>query len=215
MPQQGPHNQKPGAASHGRLAAQLAFVVFVMVGLTFAAVPLYRIFCEQTGYGGTTQRASQAPAQVSDREMTVRFDANVAPGLPWSFRPEVNEIKLKIGENKLAFFRATNLSDKPTSGTATFNVTPEATGSYFSKIQCFCFQEQTLKPGESVEMPVSFFIDPSILNDKEANIFGEITLSYTFFPARPDVPPAKPGTGTEKKAGGAAKASLDLIKKGS
>jgi cytochrome c oxidase assembly protein subunit 11 len=158
-------------------------VVVGMTGLAYAAVPLYDLFCRVTGYGGTPQRADAAPAQISDRTVIVRFDTNIDRALPWSFQPEQRAVEVKVGENKLVFFRAANNSDRPVVGHATFNVVPERAGRYFSKIQCFCFTEQKLEPGQSVEMPVSFFIEPEILADRGAAHIREITLSYTFFPA--------------------------------
>jgi len=160
----------------------LALVVG-MVGLSYAAVPLYDLFCRATGYGGTPQRADAAPATMSDRVVTVRFDTNTDPALPWSFQPEQRAVKVKVGENRLVFFRAVNNSDRSIVGHATFNVVPDRAGRYFSKIQCFCFTEQRLDPGQSVEMPVSFFIAPEILTDRDGDHIHEITLSYTFYPA--------------------------------
>ncbi len=173
-----PHPRRGG---NKLLAFGLLAMTAGMVGLSFAAVPLYRIFCQTTGYAGTTQRANAAPKSVLDREITVSFDANVSSDLGWSFHPVQRRLKLKIGENKLAFFKAVNLTDKTLTGSATFNVTPEAAGSYFDKIQCFCFTEQTLGPRQEADMPVSFFIDPAIMDDPDANRIEEITLSYTFF----------------------------------
>ena len=171
--------------SNLRVAAFAACFALGMLGMAYAAVPLYQMFCQVTGFAGTTQRAERAPSadQVLDRTMTVRFDANVTSGLGWEFKPVQRTITLKLGENKLAFYRATNPSDEPVTGTATFNVAPEAAGAYFNKIDCFCFTEQTLKPGESVEMPVSFFIDPEIMKDRSARRISQITLSYTFYPS--------------------------------
>lgn len=170
----------------GRRQAAIAFgcagVVAAMVGASYAAVPLYNMFCRATGYGGTTQVAEQAPKGVLDRVVTVRFDGNVSPGLPWRFGPETNAMTVKIGETKLAMFKATNVSDKTVTGTASYNVTPDQFGAYFSKIQCFCFTQQTLKPGESIDMPVVFFIDPSIADDHTLDDMKELTLSYTFYP---------------------------------
>lgn len=177
-----------GNAHTKRFGVWLFLLPVAMLGLSFAAVPFYRMFCQVTGYNGTTQRAAAAPARVIDRYVTVRFDSNISPALNWEFQPEQREIRLKIGENKLAFYRATNRSDKPLTGTATFNVTPEAVGGYFDKIQCFCFTEQTLAPGETAEMPVSFFIDPAIMDDPDARDFTEITLSYTFFKVKDGKP---------------------------
>jgi cytochrome c oxidase assembly protein subunit 11 len=155
----------------------------VMGALTAASPQLYRIFCQVTGYGGTTQRATAAPHQTLDRIITVRFDANVSPSLPWTFEPVVNTMDVKIGENALAFFRATNNSDKPLKGTAAFNVAPDTMGLYFSKIQCFCFTEQLLQPGQTVEMPVTFFVDPKMVDDRDTQGLSNITLSYVFYPA--------------------------------
>jgi cytochrome c oxidase assembly protein subunit 11 len=162
-------------------AVLLTGVIAGMLGLTAASVPLYRLFCQVTGYGGTTQRAEQAPDQISDRTIKVRFNAEVAQGIPWSFEPEQREIEIRIGEQQLAFYRARNNGERPIVGTATFNVTPNKAGSYFSKIDCFCFTEQVLQPGESADLPVSFFVDPAILDDPETRDVRSITLSYTFF----------------------------------
>ena len=169
-------------------------VVFGMVGLSYAAVPLYDLFCRATGYGGTPQRADAAPQTVSDRVITVRFDTNTDKALPWTFQPEYRSVQVKVGENRLVFFRAVNNSDHPVVGHATFNVVPERAGRYFSKIQCFCFTEQKLDPGQSVEMPVSFFVAPEILTDRDGAHIHEITLSYTFFPATNQMPVEKTAT---------------------
>lgn len=167
------------------LRTLIAGVVLVcgMAGLGFASVPLYRMFCQTTGWGGTTQRAVAAPGAVAGHDVVVRFDANVAPSLGWSFKPEQRRETVKIGERSIAFFTATNLTNHPITGTATFNVAPTKTGAYFAKIQCFCFTQQTLKPGETVRMPVIYYVDPAILKDEDARDVEEITLSYTFFPA--------------------------------
>ncbi len=165
-------------------ALSLLMIVVGMVMLSYASVPLYRIFCNVTGFGGTTTTSIEPSKVMTDRDITVRFDATVFQGLPWKFEAEQKLIKGKVGENELVFFRATNLSDKPTTGTATYNVTPHKVGEYFAKIQCFCFEEQTLQPGETVEMPVSFYIDPELLNDDDAQEVTTITLSYTFFPVK-------------------------------
>ncbi|MBM3520328.1 MAG: cytochrome c oxidase assembly protein, partial [Alphaproteobacteria bacterium] len=151
-----------------------------MLGLAFASVPLYRLFCQATGFGGTAQRADAAPAEASARTVLIRFDANSAASLGWSFTAEQTVMKVKIGEENLAHYRAVNTSGRTITGSAVFNVTPEAAGAYFNKIQCFCFTEQTLAAGESADLPVSFFVDPDILNDPDASNVGEITLSYTF-----------------------------------
>ena len=174
----------PGRADNTRVAISLAVVVVGMVGMAYAAVPLYRLFCQVTGYGGTTQRAEAASDTVLDRTITVRFDSNVAGNLPWSFRPERRTMTLRIGETGQLAYLARNLGEGPTVGTSTFNVSPPAAGIYFNKIECFCFTEQPLAAGEDVEMPVVFFVDPAIVEDKNARGIGEITLSYTFYPVR-------------------------------
>jgi cytochrome c oxidase assembly protein subunit 11 len=165
------------------VVASCLAVVFGMVGLSYAAVPLYDLFCRATGYGGTPQRADAAPTTISERVITVRFDTNTDAALPWTFQPEKRSVQVKVGENRLVFFQAVNNSDRPIVGHATFNVVPDRAGRYFSKIQCFCFTEQKLNPGQSVEMPVSFFIAPEILTDRDGDSIQEITLSYTFYPA--------------------------------
>jgi cytochrome c oxidase assembly protein subunit 11 len=162
-------------------ALALAGVILGMVGLTAAAVPLYRLFCQVTGYGGTTQRAEAAPEQQLEQTMTVRFNADVAHGLPWSFAPVERAVRVRLGEQHLAFFRAHNGGDRAIVGTATFNVTPFKAGAYFSKLACFCFEEQTLEAGQTVDMPVSFYVDPAILDDPATRDVRAITLSYTFF----------------------------------
>ncbi len=156
-------------------------VIAAMVGLTAASVPLYDWFCRVTGYGGTTQVAGESPVEVLDRTIIVRFNADIDPGLGWRFEPVKRTVEVKIGENRLAFYEATNTTDRPLVGTATFNVTPYDAGPYFSKIDCFCFEEQPLMPGETAEMPVSFYVDPAILDDPDTAELETITLSYTFF----------------------------------
>ncbi len=158
-------------------------IALSMLALGFAAVPLYRMFCQYTGLNGTTQRSATgiAPGEVVGKIINVRFDANVSPSLPWRFGPEKNVARIAIGARQMAFFTATNLSSEPITGTASFNVTPDQAGQYFTKIQCFCFTSQTLKPGETVRMPVIYYVDPAILKDKDARDLNEITLSYTFF----------------------------------
>jgi cytochrome c oxidase assembly protein subunit 11 len=154
-----------------------------MLGLAYASVPLYSLFCQATGFGGTTQRAAEAPKQQLENTITIRFDANTAQSLPWKFNPVQQTMTVKIGEPALAHYEAVNQSNDTITGTAGFNVTPVAAGAYFDKIQCFCFTEQTLKPGERVDMPVQYFVDPAILDDPDAKGIKEITLSYTFYPA--------------------------------
>ncbi len=153
-----------------------------MVGLAYASVPLYRMFCQVTGFGGTTQRTTTASSSVLDRTVTVRFDANVAPGLPWTFVSVSPPMTVKLGETAIATYKATNTSDLPTIGTAAYNVVPDQAGVFFNKLQCFCFTEQTLAPGQSLDMPVQFFVDPAMATDKDGRRVNEITLSYTFFP---------------------------------
>jgi len=174
-------SKRPAPASNRLVATALVAFVAFMVGLSFAAVPLYRMFCAATGFAGTPQRAASGANKVFPETVVVRFDANVSPGLPWSFAPVLPELTIHVGENMLAFFRASNLSKETVTGSAIFNVSPDLMGQYFTKIQCFCFTEQTLKPGETVEMPVSFFIDPAVLNDRDAKTVRDMTLSYTFF----------------------------------
>ena len=152
-----------------------------MIGMAYAAVPLYQLFCQVTGYGGTTQRVEQYSDTVIDRMVTVRFDANVASGLPWDFKPEQRSITMKMGETVKVAYRATNPFDRPTRGRASFNVAPAMAGAYFNKVECFCFTDTELKPGETLEMPVVFFVDPAIDDVPELRNMTTITLSYTFF----------------------------------
>ncbi len=156
-----------------------------MVMLAYASVPLYRLFCQVTGFGGTTQVSAGPSGKLLDRQVTVRFDANTSPGLPWSFQPEQRAVTVQVGEQNLAFYRATNNGSEPIVGTATFNVTPDKAGIYFNKVACFCFTEQKLAPGESMDFPVSFFVDPAIAGDRKLDDVHTITLSYTFFRAEP------------------------------
>ena len=186
MTDSGKQRQAPRSAGgdrrHGATALVLAGFAVAMLGLSFAAVPLYRTFCQVTGYGGTTQRAQAPAGRVIERRVTVRFDANVARALPWAFKPRQREITLRLGESALVYYEAKSNAPKRTAGSATFNVTPEVAGRYFNKIQCFCFSEQTLEPGVEVELPLTFFVDPEMANDPELAHVNEITLSYTFFP---------------------------------
>lgn len=172
-----------GRDGRRRTAGLLAAVVVGMVGMSFAAVPLYDLFCRVTGYGGTPARAALAPGAETEDRVTVRFDAGLARGMPWVFRPVQREVEVALGERALAFYRAHNPTSEPVKGIASFNVLPFEAGAHFSKIECFCFVEQTLAPGETVEMPVAFFVDPAIREDPEAAEVSEITLSYTFFVA--------------------------------
>ncbi len=175
MPHRTPHRR------NRMVLAGLVGVVFGMVGLSYAAVPLYDLFCRVTGYGGTTQVAEAAPDRVLEREIRIRFMAETDRGLPWEFSPERREMTLRVGESGLAFYLAENTSDRPISGMAAYNVLPPKAGVYFNKIQCFCFDEQTLAPGQTVSMPVFFFVDPAIDDDPNLDEVQTITLSYTFF----------------------------------
>ncbi|MBM3486692.1 MAG: cytochrome c oxidase assembly protein [Alphaproteobacteria bacterium] len=172
------------ATRNRRTMTICGLVVGAMVGLSFASVPLYRLFCQITGFGGTTQVAERAPDRVLDRMVTVRFNADVERALGWRFEPVERTMRVRIGEQTLAFYRARNISGAPTTGTATFNVTPEKSGLYFNKIECFCFTEQTLAAGEEADFPVSFFVDPALVDDRNARDVTEITLSYSFFLVR-------------------------------
>lgn len=165
-----------------------AMVGLGMLALGFASVPLYRIFCEQTGFGGTTRRA-EAATQVevaTGHTMSIRFDSNIAPGMPWQFHPERPTQTVTVGAKSMAIFIAKNMSDRPVTGTAAFNVTPLQAGAYFTKIQCFCFTQQTLQPGQEVRMPVLYYVDPKILDDPDNRDTQQITLSYTFYPVEQD-----------------------------
>jgi cytochrome c oxidase assembly protein subunit 11 len=170
-----------------RTAMLAAIGVCGMTGLGYASVPLYRLFCQATGLNGTTQRGLAAPG-ATNRQVQVDFDSNVAPKLPWKFQPVQRSETVTIGARNMAFFTATNTSDRTITGSATFNVSPAQAGLYFTKIQCFCFNQQTLKPGETVRMPVIFFVDPKILKDPDARDVSTITLSYTFYPVDSPAP---------------------------
>lgn len=179
-----------GSLARGKRNTVLG-VLAILSGMTLLvvyAVPLYDLFCRATGFGGTTQRAAAAPETATPetaagRTMTVRFLANTNPNLPWRFQPEVDSVRVAVGKRRLVAYTARNLDDRETTGIATFNVTPAKAGVYFTKIACFCFDEQTLKPGQTVSMPVSFFIDPAIAKDRNMRDVGTVTLSYTFFRA--------------------------------
>lgn len=169
--------------NHKTLLLVFGAVLF-MAGLTAASVPLYNLFCRVTGYGGTTQRAEANNGPVLERVIKVRFNADVARNMPWLFKPEINEVSVRIGQDALISYMAQNRSDKPVIGTAVFNVTPAKAGRYFNKIQCFCFDEQVLAPGQEAHMPVTFFIDPALAEDPNMEDVKTITLSYTFFKAQ-------------------------------
>lgn len=164
-----------------RTAAKLVGVAVTMASLSFAAVPFYDWFCRVTGFAGTTSVATAAPDTILDQTIQIRFDGSTAVGMPWTFKPMQRTMTVRIGENALAFYEAHNPTDRAVAGTASYNVTPDAAGGYFSKIACFCFTEQVLQPGETVQMPVSFFVDPAIVTDPEGKFVKEITLSYTFY----------------------------------
>ncbi|KXF78372.1 cytochrome C oxidase assembly protein [Paramesorhizobium deserti] len=169
-----------------------------MVGAAYASVPLYRLFCQVTGYGGTTQRVEQMSDVILDKTINVRFDANTSGALPWDFKPKQRQVTIRIGETKQISYEGRNVASMPTSGRATFNVTPERAGAYFNKVQCFCFTDTTLQPGEDMDMPVVFFVDPEIVNDPDLKDLKTITLSYTFFPIdkrQPVAQSAKPAAG--------------------
>ncbi len=207
MPTALPGKERPrprrSLRSEATIVLGCAAFVAAMVGLTYASVPLYAAFCSLTGFGGATRVAESAPSQVLDRTITVRFDANVAPGLPWDFRPEQTKVDVKVGETKMAYYFAGNRSAAETYANATYNVMPSSAGAYFVKLQCFCFNEQTLKGGEKVDMPVVFYIDPAIADDPEMAGVKTITLSYTFFaakaPALPQARAAEPPGTVERK----------------
>lgn len=166
------------------LAVNLAAAATGMLLLAFASVPLYRLFCEVTGYGGTTQQAAHAPDKVLTRDITVTFNADTDPSLPWEFKPSQHAMKIKIGQQALAHYTARNLTNSPVKGHAVFNVVPFSAGPYFVKIDCFCFKEQTLGPQATADMPVAFYIDPAIDDDPDMKDVKTITLSYTFFPVK-------------------------------
>ncbi len=182
MARRGSDRRSPAAPRNTRLAVICAAVFAVMVGAAFAAVPFYRAFCQATGFNGTARRAAAAPAATSEASVTVRFDSNVR-GLAWRFEPVQASQIARLGQSKLAFFRATNTGRAAVTGRAVYNILPESAGPYFSKLECFCFKNQTLQPGETAEFPVVYFVDPRYARDKDATSSGQITLSYTFYPA--------------------------------
>jgi cytochrome c oxidase assembly protein subunit 11 len=171
--------ERPG--QNGRLAAILVTIVLTMVSLSFAAVPFYSWFCRVTGFAGTPQTATQASAEVLDQTITVRFDANTDAAMPWEFKPVEREMTIRIGETGMAFYEAYNPTDRVIAGTAAYNVSPDIAGAYFTKIDCFCFTEQVLQPGERVLMPVTFYVDPELTRDVNTKQVRHITLSYTFY----------------------------------
>jgi cytochrome c oxidase assembly protein subunit 11 len=184
------------AKRNARMALILLGMFVFMVGAAYAAVPIYKAFCQATGFGGTVRKAEVAPATVLSRTLNVRFDTNVR-SLPWDFTADEVSQTIKIGQTGMAFFRVTNHGDKPYTGRAIYNVVPEVAGAYFQKLECFCFSDQTIQPGQTVEFPVVYFVDPAYVNDYDARTKDEITLSYTFFPST-DAAPA-PATGGSVK----------------
>lgn len=196
---------------NGMVGAAVALGAVAMLGAAYAAVPLYRMYCQLTGYGGTTQVAKAAPGVISDRKITITFDANTGKGMPWTFEPAVRHVSVGIGEETLAFYVATNPTDHAVQGSATFNVAPAKAGSYFAKIECFCFTQQVLQPGETESMGVTFFVDPAILKDRDMDDVTEITLSYTFF----EVPMQQAAAAATKVSGpaggGAGAAPVDAV----
>ena len=195
-PGEGRKASRRGLTRDAMVASICGFVVVLMVGASYAAVPFYNWFCRATGFNGTTQVATQAPSGAPlARKIAVRFDANIAPGLPWKFEPEQTEIEVRLGEVVTVFYSVINQAARTTSGQAAYNVTPLTVGSYFQKINCFCFTEQTMAPGEKREMPVVFYVDPALAADSENDGLNTITLSYTFYPMRE--PAVKPLAASE------------------
>ncbi len=207
-----PSDRTEAARRRNARVALICFAGFAfMVGAAFAAVPIYRAFCQMTGFDGTTQRATAASDKVLDRELLIRFDANVRD-LPWTFTAEQTSQTLKIGETGLAFFKVTNTSDQAVTGRATYNVVPEQVGPYFMKLQCFCFSEQTIGPGQTVEFPMVYFVDPKFADDIDTKGKQDVTLSYTFYPVEAPAKAQASATSVHSKAslalGGTARAGL-------
>ena len=190
MPDNSRQDAKGMVWRHRLVSAGLVLAYAAMLGAAYAAVPLYKLICEATGLNGTTQRAAANGSKILDRTITVHFDANTGAGMPWQFKPVQNAITVRIGETSMAYFSAFNPTGHTVVGSARYNVTPEIAGRFFDKIQCFCFNEQTLKAGERVEMPVTFFIDPAIVSEPGAENIHDITLSYTFFEVPSAVAPS-------------------------
>ncbi|MGX5735548.1 cytochrome c oxidase assembly protein [Bosea thiooxidans] len=193
------------SVNHARTALICVGVAFGMLGASFAAVPLYDLFCKVTGFGGTPMVGTAGAGKILDREMAVRFDANVAPGLGWKFEAESPEIKVKVGATQTVFYKVTNRSERTVTGIATYNIAPDKAAAYFVKIQCFCFTEHTLKPGESFEAPVVFYIDPEIAQNRELDGVHAITLSYTYFASKSGQPVAQDKAGSSKDDAGNSK----------
>ncbi|MFZ1813330.1 MAG: cytochrome c oxidase assembly protein [Rhizobiaceae bacterium] len=194
---------KAKAAGNARIAFMCLAAVGAMVGLAYASVPLYSLFCQVTGYGGTTRQAVNADGiAVIDQEITVRFDANSSPELKWKFAPDQRSVTLRMGEVSTIHYHIDNPTSETLYGTATFNVSPQSAGSYFNKIECFCFTETEVKPGERLEMPVVFFVDPEMADNVEVSGLTEITLSYTFFPSKGKVEPLASSAGKSRATNG-------------
>jgi cytochrome c oxidase assembly protein subunit 11 len=197
-----PSESPPRLGRDAVVAAICGFVVVLMVGASYAAVPFYNWFCRATGFNGTTQVATSAPSSAPlSRKIAVRFDSNVAPGLPWKFEPEQTQIELNIGQVVTVFYTVTNQSARTTTGQAAYNVAPLTVGAYFQKINCFCFTEQTMGPGEKREMPVVFYVDPSIVSDRDNDGLNSITLSYTFYPVHEPAPKPLASSEPDKRKG--------------
>ena len=191
-----------GLGRDAAVASLCGFVVVLMVGASYAAVPFYDWFCRTTGFNGTTQVATSAPSGAPlARKIAVRFDANVGPGLPWKFEPEQTEIEVRIGEVFTVFYNVTNTSARETTGQAAYNVAPLTVGAYFQKINCFCFTDQTMAPGEKRQMPVVFYVDPALAADSENDGLNTITLSYTFYPMRETAPKPVAASEADKRKG--------------
>jgi cytochrome c oxidase assembly protein subunit 11 len=188
---------RPKGRGHLKVAAICGVAFFGMVGAAYAAVPLYKLFCQATGFDGTVRKAEAKPTKILDRKVQVRFDANVR-NLPWDFQAMQVSQDIRIGDTGLAFFKVTNKSDKPLTGRAMYNVVPEQAGAYFQKLECFCFSSQTIEPGQTVEFPVVYFVDPGFVTDADTKGKSEITLSYTFFPAVEDAAGSKQATTTPR-----------------
>ena len=180
-----------------RTAFACVGIVVGMVGLAYASVPLYDLFCKVTGFGGTPIVRDENGSAIMDRTIAVRFDSNVAPGLSWRFSPEKPEVKVKLGETTTVYYKVTNTGDRPSTGIATYNVQPDLAGTYFSKLECFCFTEQSLQPGETLESAVVFYVDPRLVQDSDVKDLTSITLSYTYFPSKGGKPVAEATSSTK------------------
>ena len=209
-PKDAPSPQEQIARRNGRVALFCALAFFGMVGAAYAAVPLYKLFCQVTGFDGTVRKAEAKPTRILDRKVTIRFDANIRE-LPWRFQTMQASQDVRIGDTGLAFFKVTNPTDKPQTGRALYNVVPESAGPYFQKLECFCFSNQTIQPHQTVEFPVVYFVDPQFADDPETKGKSEITLSYTFFPAVEDKNQGPGAGGAKSKNGEVAAAATPRI----